>query len=71
MPQINGIELLEKIGKLNKTFPVIMMTGHGGPELQEKAEKLGAIAFLQKSFRAAELLKIIDTHLNNTNDEQN
>ena len=59
MPQIDGIELLEQLTTLGKAFPVIMITGHGTSALKQKAEKLGAVAFLEKPFRPAELEEII------------
>lgn len=59
MPEVSGMELLTQLSALGKQFPVILTTGHGGTALRQRAEELGAVAFLEKPFRAAELQKVI------------
>ncbi len=59
MPETSGIELLEQLVALGKTFPVILMTGGGGTVLRGEAEQLGAAAFLEKPFRSAHLQEVI------------
>ncbi|MBC8351953.1 MAG: PAS domain S-box protein [Planctomycetes bacterium] len=63
MPEISGIELLERLGASGSTLPVIITTGHGGEALKRKAENLGAAAFLEKPFRPAQLQEVITTIL--------
>ena len=63
MPEIGGIELLEKLSALGTQFPVIMTTGHGSPALKQEAKELGAVALLEKPFRPSELQEIIATSL--------
>ena len=63
MPEIGGIELLEKLRALGRQFPVIMTTGHGSPALKQEAEELGAVVLLEKPFRPSELREIIATSL--------
>jgi CheY-like chemotaxis protein len=60
MPNMNGLELLEKI-KLNSfDLPVIIMTGHADADLVLQAFKLGAFDFLTKPFEYEPLLDIIE-----------
>ena len=61
MPKINGIELLEKLNTLNKKLPVILTTGHSTLALEQKAKALGAVAFIEKPFRAAKLQELLTT----------
>lgn len=48
LPKLNGIEVLEKIKKIEENIQVIMITGHGSIEAAVKATKLGAFDFLEK-----------------------
>lgn len=48
LPKLNGIEVLEKIKRIEENTQVIMITGHGSVEAAVKATKLGAFNFLEK-----------------------
>jgi two-component system, NtrC family, nitrogen regulation response regulator NtrX len=48
MPDINGLEVLEKIKQIDKDIQVIMISGHSGISEAVKAIKLGAFDFLEK-----------------------
>ena len=48
LPGIDGLEVLEKISKLELHPTVIMITGHGNIESAVRATKLGAYDFLEK-----------------------
>jgi len=48
MPEMNGLELIEKIRELKKELPVIVISGHGNIELAVDAMKRGAFDFLKK-----------------------
>jgi two-component system response regulator FixJ len=50
MPEIDGVEVLEELGKREINWPVIIMTGHGEVSLAVQTMKLGAIDFLEKPF---------------------
>ena len=60
MPEIDGIELLVSLRKINPDVKVIAMSGgnrgHAGAYLQ-MAEKLGANVVLNKPFELVDLLK--------------
>jgi len=48
MPQMDGIEVLEKMQTINNEVPVIMITGHGTIDTAVEALKKGAYDFLEK-----------------------
>src|SRR5690554_2937676 len=48
MPNINGLEVLEQIKKIDPGIEVIMISGHSGIGEAVKAIKLGAYDFLEK-----------------------
>jgi len=48
LPEMNGIQVLEKIQTLENIPQVVMISGHGSVESAVKATKLGAFDFLEK-----------------------
>ena len=50
MPDITGIELLQRVKQINPDLPVIVITGHGDVSLAVEAMKIGAVDFLEKPF---------------------
>ena len=50
MPDISGIDLLNRLRELQVHLPVIVITGHGDVPLAVEAMKCGAIDFLEKPF---------------------
>lgn len=56
MEGINGIELMEKLLKIQPYLPVIILTAHGTIERAVEATKKGAYDFLTKPFEAKDLL---------------
>ncbi len=56
MPDINGLELLEQLTATGRTIPSIVITGHGDVAMAVRAMKAGALDFIEKPVRAAELL---------------
>ncbi len=48
MPELDGIEALEKIQLINPELPVVMISGHGTLETAVEAVKLGAYDFIPK-----------------------
>jgi DNA-binding NtrC family response regulator len=56
MPQMTGIELLEKIRQIDDELPVVLMTAFGTIETAVKAMKLGAFDYLTKPFEGDELI---------------
>lgn len=56
MPGLDGMRLLEQLGKRNIALPVIMMTGFGEVATAVKAMKAGAVDFLEKPLQPDELI---------------
>jgi len=63
MPQMDGIEALERIKGLHKELPVIILTAHGTMESAVKAIKLGATDFISKPFELDKLMVTIENAL--------
>ncbi|MBA2479117.1 MAG: response regulator [Planctomycetes bacterium] len=60
MPNINGIELLERLQQAGVTdlIPVVMLTTSGRPEDEQRCLALGARAYLVKPDRYPELVEL-------------
>jgi DNA-binding NtrC family response regulator len=50
MPEVDGIAVLEQVRSLNPGQPVIVLTGVGTPELEERVYALGVSEFIHKEF---------------------
>jgi len=59
MPGINGIEVLERVKREHPKVEVIILTGHGSDQERERAEELGAFAYLQKPANIDELARVM------------
>jgi two-component system CheB/CheR fusion protein len=68
MPDMDGIELLERLKAEGHELPTIMITGYGDVPLAVRAMKAGAASFIEKPVRADELLAAIDRALEQTRD---
>ncbi|MEO8414290.1 MAG: sigma-54 dependent transcriptional regulator [Ginsengibacter sp.] len=60
---IEGMQLLEKIKKINENIPIILLTGWGTIELAVQGMKLGANDFLNKPWNNDHVLQTIKTLL--------
>jgi two-component system response regulator AtoC len=60
MPDINGLDLLEELKKINKEIPVIIFTAFGTSERAIKAMKSGAYDYIEKPFELDEFLLIVE-----------
>jgi len=63
IPDLNGIELVQKVGHLESSPVTIVMTGYGSIEMAVKAIKAGAFDFLQKPFSVEVLSATIGSAL--------
>jgi two-component system response regulator HydG len=63
MPRMTGLEFLRALRHSGKTLPVVLMTAFGRVEDAVWAMKLGAVDFLTKPFKRAQLLETIDVAL--------
>lgn len=56
MPDMTGLELQARLNAEGRQIPIIFITGHGGVPESVQAMKGGAVDFLEKPFRQADLL---------------
>lgn len=63
MPQMTGLELLQRLKSRNVTLPVIVITGHGDIPLAVEAMKAGAIDFFEKPFDDQALIAAVQAAL--------
>jgi len=61
----DGIELLKKIKKINKSSTVIMISGHANVQLAVEAIRLGAYEFIEKPFSSEKILNYVKRALEN------
>jgi FixJ family two-component response regulator len=61
LPDVNGLDLLRAASRTadGDLPPVIVITGHGDIPMSVRAMKAGAVEFLSKPFREADLLRAI------------
>ena len=60
MPEMSGLELLQKIHSIDKDLPVIILTGFGDVSLAVSAMREGAYDFLEKPFSTEQMLETIN-----------
>lgn len=61
MPGMNGLELQHHLNQMGAQLPIVFITGHGGVPESVQAIKAGAVDFLEKPFRQADLIARIET----------
>ena len=73
MPDIDGIEVLKRLKKINPNIPVIMITAHGTIDTAIEAMKIGATDYITKPFKLDELKVQVKQalHLSNLENEVN
>lgn len=59
MPELSGTEVLRQMRQRGIMTPVIIMTAYGTIKNAVDTTKLGAIAYLQKPFRADKITKLL------------
>ena len=64
MPEMNGIELINEVKKINPPLPILVVTGYADIPMAVKAIKAGAFEFIEKPFDREQLLVLIDSILN-------
>jgi FixJ family two-component response regulator len=65
LPGVNGLDLLRASARTGHVElpPVILVTGHGDIPMSVQAMKAGAVEFLSKPYREADLLRAIEEAL--------
>ena len=63
MPGLNGIAFQEALLQRRRHEQLVFITGHGNIPMCARAMKAGAVDFLLKPFKSAELLKCVERAL--------
>jgi UDP-3-O-[3-hydroxymyristoyl] N-acetylglucosamine deacetylase len=63
MPEMDGIQVLERLRSEPESPEVVMISGHGNIETAVKATKLGAFDFIEKPFSLEGLLRVVNRAL--------
>jgi two-component system response regulator FixJ len=61
MPQINGIQLIERLAERGERRPIIVISGSGDISTAVLAMKAGARDFIEKPLRRAALLAVVES----------
>ena len=59
MPEIDGLEIIEKVKEISPFTDVIMITGHATVETAMKAISLGAYDYIVKPFDMGKLILLV------------
>lgn len=59
MPEMDGLEVQEKLAEMGLGMPIIVLTGHGDISQAVRAMRAGAVDFLEKPFDRDKLLDAI------------
>jgi FixJ family two-component response regulator len=68
LPDLNGLELQERIADDRIDMPIIMITGYGDVPMTVRAMKAGAVEFLTKPFAEHALLSAIGDAIDSSRD---
>jgi two-component system response regulator GlrR len=64
MPGMNGLELASTVHRTSPGTPIVLVTAHrGGGWLQERAQSLDLVGYLQKPFTMAHIRELLDRSL--------
>ncbi len=66
MPSMSGLQLLQRIHKMSRRLPVIVITAHEQAETREDCLAAGAAAYLRKPLDDRLLLNAISVALRNS-----
>ena len=61
MTGMSGLALAKLISNLRPDLPVVLITAHGEPEIEEAALACGAVCFLRKPIDADRLMECISS----------
>jgi FixJ family two-component response regulator len=59
MPELNGLELQARLTRAGLLLPIVFLTGHGDIPMSVQAIKAGAVDFLTKPVKDADLLRAV------------
>ncbi len=59
MPELDGLEVFQKINKIDKNIPIILCSGFPEQSISQQFGKLKPSGFIQKPYRPIELVKLL------------
>ncbi|MGA2788427.1 MAG: response regulator [Verrucomicrobiota bacterium] len=59
MPELNGLELQQRLTRAGWLLPIVFLTGHGDIPMSVQAIKAGALDFLTKPVKDTDLLRAV------------
>jgi len=59
MPRLSGLEVQERLLRRGSLQPIIFVSGHGDIPIALRAVRAGALDFVEKPFRADDLLELV------------
>lgn len=60
IPELSGLDLLERHAAALDQFAVVMVSGHGDIERAVRSIKAGAVEFIEKPFEPQQMLELLD-----------
>lgn len=69
MPELNGLELQERLSRSGVPMPIVFLTGHADIPMSVQAIKAGAVDFLTKPVKDADLLRAVHAALQRAADQ--
>lgn len=60
LPKLNGEEVVKRIKKIGGRARLAIASGFISPDVKAKLEKEGVVDFIQKPYRTAEVIKVVD-----------
>lgn len=64
MPDLSGTQLAQQVRELRPDLPVVVASGYGGPDLQQKARDTGVARVVTKPFESAHIAQALSEALN-------
>lgn len=69
MPDMDGVELLERVKRIRPGLPVLIITGYGNIPLAVRAVKAGAFDFVEKPLERVAFLRSVESALMESNQD--
>lgn len=70
MPDMSGVELLQKLRAADAMLPTVVITGHGDVQMAVEAMKNGALDFIEKPFAEDVLIESVNRAVNQASNQQ-
>ena len=68
MPDLSGVELLERLNGMGVMMPAVVITGHGDVPMAVAAMRAGAVDFIEKPFEDEVLIEAVKRAANRLDD---